>query len=135
MMTQISLLGAHVLSSELNTLESGNAVTTLRVSARTARKQKGDEQYAPSEIIELSCWGAEFAARCADAFPKGSKISATGRVHSVSTFMRKDGSPGATINVVVDQVAWPARERTDAIAPTTRTPEEPENIKTMSYDF
>lgn len=137
MMSQITLLGAHVLSADLSTLDNGNAVCSLRVSGRVARKQRDGEEYAPTEIFELNCWGAEFAAKVLDAFPKGSKVSMTGRIHSVSTYMKKDGTPGATINVVVDQIAWPARPA-NGVVPTHRTPEEPEVVKTAGaadFDF
>lgn len=126
--------GRLIVDPELRFLDSGSAVCSLRVSVRVSRKQKDGEQYAPSEIVELSFWGKEFAQRVADSFSKGDQISCTGRVTSIQCYPRKDGSSGATISIVVDQLAWPARPATNGAGPS-RVPEEPDFVSASDIAF
>ena len=106
-MLQITAVGYLAADPELktvNTLDGPREVTQFRLLV--SKRVKGDELVS---TLKCSVWGSR--AKFADEYlTKGAQVTVTGQAY-VETFERKDGSPGAALDVAVNDFTLPPKPK------------------------
>jgi single-strand DNA-binding protein len=105
-MLQITAVGNLAADPELKTVGDREVANfTLMVN----KKVKGEEH---TTVLRCAVWGPR-AKVVDDYLTKGSQVTVTGQAY-IETFERKDGSPGASLDVAVNDFTLPARQKAAA---------------------
>jgi single-strand DNA-binding protein len=105
-MLQITAVGNLAADPELKTVGDREVANfTLMVN----KKVKGEDR---TTALRCAVWGPR--AKVVDDFlTKGSQVTVTGQAY-IETFERKDGSPGASLDVAVNDFSLPPRPKAAA---------------------
>jgi len=97
-MNTIMLIGNLVRSPEAKTLANGINLTTFTIAVN-GRGKDADATY-----FRITAW-RQLAENCSRFLEKGKKVAVLGSV-SLSTYTKKDGTGGASLEVNADQVEF-----------------------------
>jgi single-strand DNA-binding protein len=102
-MLQITAVGNLAADPELKTIGDREVANfTLMVN----KKVKGEDH---TTVLRCAVWGPR-AKVVGDYLTKGAQVTVTGQAY-VETFARKDGSPGASLVVEVNDFSLPAKTK------------------------
>mgnify|MGYP006274740373 FL=1 len=102
-MLQITAVGNLAADPELKTIGDREVANfTLMVN----KKIKGEDH---TTVLRCAVWGPR-AKVVDDYLTKGAQVTVTGQAY-VETFERKDGSPGASLDVAVNDFSLPPRPK------------------------
>ena len=97
-MNTIMLIGNLVRDPEAKTLANGINLTTFTIAVN-GRGKDADTTY-----FRITAW-RQLAENCSRFLEKGKKVAVLGSV-SLSTYTKKDGTGGASLEVNADQVEF-----------------------------
>ena len=97
-MNAIMLIGNLVRDPEARTLANGTNLTTFTIAVNG----RGKDQEA--QFFRVTAW-RQLAENCQRFLAKGRKVAVLGSV-SLSTYTKKDGTGGASLEVNADQVEF-----------------------------
>ena len=97
-MNTVMLIGNLVRSPEAKTLANGINLTTFTIAVN-GRGKDADATY-----FRITAW-RQLAENCSRFLEKGKKVAVLGSV-SLSTYTKKDGTGGASLEVNADQVEF-----------------------------
>ena len=97
-MNTIMLIGNLVRDPEAKTLANGINLTTFTIAVN-GRGKDADATY-----FRITAW-RQLAENCSRFLEKGKKVAVLGSV-SLSTYTKKDGTGGASLEVNADQVEF-----------------------------
>jgi single-strand DNA-binding protein len=102
-MLQITAVGNLAADPDLKTVGDREVANfTLMVN----KKVKGEDH---TTVLRCAVWGPR--AKVVDEYlTKGSQVTVTGQAY-IETFERKDGSPGASLDVAVNDFSLPPKPR------------------------
>lgn len=102
-MLQITAVGNLAADPELKTIGDREVANfTLMVN----KKVKGEDR---TTVLRCAVWGPR--AKVVDEYlTKGAQVTITGQAY-IETFERKDGSPGASLDVAVNDFSLPPKSR------------------------
>jgi len=102
-MLQITAVGNLAADPELKTIGDREVANfTLMVN----KKVKGEDH---TTVLRCAVWGPR-AKVVDDYLTKGAQVTVTGQAY-VETFARKDGSPGAALDVAVNDFTLPPKPK------------------------
>lgn len=96
-MNKLTIIGRLTGDPELRTTQDGKSVCNFSVAVN--RRKKGE-----TDFFRVNAWNA-MGENCAKYLTKGKQVAVTGPV-SVHTFTKKDGQPGANMEVMADDVEF-----------------------------
>ena len=104
-MLQITAVGYLAADPDLKTISDREVASfTLMVN----KKVKGEDHVT---VLRCTVWGPPSKVKVVDAYlTKGAQVTVTGQAY-IETFERKDGSPGASLDVAVNDFTLPPRPR------------------------
>ena len=97
-MNTVMLIGNLVRAPEAKTLANGINLTTFTIAVN-GRGKDADTTY-----FRITAW-RQLAENCSRFLEKGKKVAVLGSV-SLSTYTKKDGTGGASLEVNADQVEF-----------------------------
>ena len=97
-MNTVMLIGNLVRDPEAKTLANGTNLTTFTIAVN-GRGKDADTTY-----FRITAW-RQLAENCSRFLEKGKKVAVLGSV-SLSTYTKKDGTGGASLEVNADQVEF-----------------------------
>ena len=108
-MNTVMLIGNLVRDPEARTLANGINLTTFTIAVN-GRGKDADTTY-----FRVTTW-RQLAENCSRFLEKGKKVAVLGSV-SLSTYTKKDGTGGASLEVNADQVEFlsPKGEKSDPV--------------------
>ena len=105
-MLQITAVGNLAADPEVRTV-GDNDVANFTIICN--KKIKGEDH---TSALRCAVWGPR-AKVVSDFLTKGSQVTVTGQAY-IETFERKDGSPGASLDVAVNDFSLPPRPKAAA---------------------
>lgn len=101
---QITIVGNVGREPELRYISSGTAVTDFSVAV-TTRGKVGDTWQDVTTWYRVTCWG-KLAETVAQYVQKGKQVLVVADRIEVQAYMRKDGQPGASIDITAQTVRF-----------------------------
>ena len=100
-MNQITLIGNLCSDPQLRATPNGIAVTTFTIAVNRKKQSDGQQE---TDFFRVTAW-RQLAENCSRFLEKGKKVAVLGSV-SLSTYTKKDGTGGASLEVNADQVEF-----------------------------
>jgi single-strand DNA-binding protein len=107
-MNQITIAGHLGADPEVRFISSGQKVTTLRVAARTRRRNKDETIW-----WEVTVWGEQFD-KIMPYFKKGSPIIVVGELDKPKIFTDRESCPQVSMNITAQNIMFSPFGRPDS---------------------
>jgi len=109
-MLQITAVGNLAADPEIKTVPTKDGEQMVaNFTLLTSKRVKGEDR---TTALRCAVWGPR--AKVVDDFlTKGSQVTVTGQAY-IETFERKDGTPGASLDVAVNDFTLPPKPKTVA---------------------
>lgn len=101
-MNSIHIIGNLTNDPEMRTTQNGKEVCNFTVAVN--RKKTQNNQDPGTDYFRVAAW-AERGKVCKQYLSKGKKVSVVGTI-SARAYIRNDGSPAATLEVMADDVEF-----------------------------
>ncbi|MFP7696991.1 single-stranded DNA-binding protein [Trueperella sp. LYQ143] len=103
----ITVVGNLTADPQLKYTQSGAPVANFSVACTPRFRSRNSNDWQAGETMFFNCaaWGAPLAENVADTLSKGMRVVISGQLRSVRAYERKDGTPGASAEITVDEVA------------------------------
>ena len=135
MTNSITISGAIIADPELRFLDSGAALTELTVSVVTGKKKDG-EQYAPSALVNVTCWNSDYtklAENVAESYRKGDRVLVVGKIVEDRWEDKDTGAKRSKLKVTAFEVAADTSYAVVKVAKNERTDARSTNQSEPSF--